>query len=204
MLDEALGIYNIWNLKRDLHGKKHWTLAGFGTPTGLALEPVLLQNGNVISPLRHPKLPVLRVPVVTWPPLVQLKDPIVGSNRKKSCVGKAIPCFKYLSVENSTRQVKQQFCCFGAAIDCLKFLQRDLGFEAEVYLTPDGQYGTFNVTSGTWNGVVNELVSGNGDLAIDLSLNVERAGAVDLLHPNIPLSLNILVTKKHSYSEKGI
>lgn len=154
-------------------------------------------------PLLHPRRPTLRVPVVLWPPLVQAEDPAVAENHK-TCVGRALPCYNYTSVENSKRRTKQLLCCFGASIDFLKFLQRDLGFDTEIYLTPDGQYGKLDIVNDTWNGMVNEIISGKADLALDLAGSLERAKVVDMLYPCIASAMNILVQKQQNYGEQGL
>lgn len=201
--DELHSVFNIWNLRKDLDGRKHWFQVGLATPSGLALEPVVDLNGHTLFPLLHPRRPILRVPVVLWPPLVQAEDPAVAENLK-ACVGRALPCYKYANVENTTKRTKQLLCCFGASIDFLKFLQRDLGFDTEIYLTPDGKYGTFDSVNGTWNGIMNELISGKADLALDLASSMERETFIDMIYPCIPSAMNILVEKQHNYGEQGM
>lgn len=201
--DQPHTVFNIWNLRRDLDGRKHWFQAGLVTPSGIALEPIVDLNGDTMFPLLHPRRPTLRVPVVLWPPLVQAEDPAVAENHK-TCVGRALPCYNYTSVENSKRRTKQLLCCFGASIDFLKFLQRDLGFDTEIYLTPDGQYGKLDIVNGTWNGMVNEIISGKADLALDLAGSLERAKVVDMLYPCIASAMNILVQKQQNYGEQGL
>ena len=154
-------------------------------------------------PRLHPLRPTLRVPVVLWPPLVQAEDPAVAENLQ-TCVGRALPCYKYTNGENITSRTKQLLCCYGASIDFLKFLQRDLGFDTEIYITPDGEYGKLDNVNGTWNGIINELISGNADLALDLAGSLERAKAVDMLYPCIASAMNILVQKQQNYGEQGL
>ena len=200
--DNPRSVFTIWNLKRDLDGEKHWLQAGLATPSGLALEPITDLSGNTHFPFLHPRRPVLRVPVVKWPPLVQAKDPALAENQK-TCLGRALPCYKYLSVENSTRQERKLMCCFGASIDFLKFLQRDLGFDTEIYFAPDGQYGKFDPSKGTWSGVVGEIISGKADLALDLTDNMHREQFIDQLYPSVASAMNILVQKNFSHGEEG-
>lgn len=133
---------------------------------------------------------------------MQAEDPSVAENHK-TCAGRALPCYKYASVENSIRRKKQLLCCFGASIDFLKFLQRDLGFDTEIYLTPDGQYGKLDIVNGTWNGIVNELISGKADLALDLAESMDREKVIDTVYPCIASAMNILVEKQRNYGEEG-
>ena len=134
---------------------------------------------------------------------MQAEDPAVAENHQ-TCVGRALPCYKYAHVKQSTRREKQLLCCFGASIDFLKFLQRDLGFDAEIYLTPDGQYGKLDIVNGTWNGIVNELISGKVDLALDLADNMDREKVISTVYPCIASAMNILVEKQHNYGEQGV
>lgn len=193
-------VFNIWNLRRDLDGRKHWFQSGLVTPSGIALESIVDLSGGTVFPLLHPLRPTLRVPVVLWPPLVQAEHPAVAENLQ-TCVGRALPCYNYTNVENSTKQL---LCCYGASIDFLKFLQRDLGFDTEIYITPDGEYGKLDIINGTWNGIINELISGNADLALDLAGSMERAKVVDMLYPCIASAMNILVQKQQNYGEQGL
>lgn len=196
--DQHGSVFNIWNLKKDLDGRKHWSQVGLITPSGLALEPIMGLNGNTLTPLLHPRRPILRVPVVLSSSLVEAKDPALAENRR-TCVGRALPC----RARNSTQQGEGLLCCFGASIDFLKFLQRDLGFDTEIYLTPDGQYGKLDPSKGKWTGIVNEIVSGKADLAIDLSVSMQRSKFIDMLYPNVPTALNILVKTENSHGKQG-
>ena len=201
--DQPHTVFNIWNLRRDLDGRKHWFQSGLVTPSGIALEPIVDLSGGTVFPLLHPLRPTLRVPVVLWPPLVQADDPAITGNLQ-TCVGRALPCYKYTNEENSTWTTKKLLCCYGASIDFLKFLQRDLGFDTEIYITPDGQYGKLDIVNGTWNGIMNEILSGKADLALDLAGSRERAKVVDMLYPCIASAMNILVQKQQNYGEQGL
>ncbi|XP_022790062.1 glutamate [NMDA] receptor subunit 1-like [Stylophora pistillata] len=199
--EEHHSAFDILNLREDLDSRKHWQDVGLSTPTGLALEPIVNHNGNTLLPLHHPKHPVLRVPVVEWPPLVVSKDPALTASQK-SCVGRTFPCYKYVNIENSTQKTKQLLCCYGASIDFLKFLRRDLGFDTEIYFNADRQYGKFDPVNGTWNGIINEIISGKADLALDVSGNFERARVVEFAYPSTASAMNILVRKERSYQEQ--
>ena len=201
--DRPSSVFNIWNLRRDLDGEKHWSQAGLATPSGLALEFIVDVNGNTLFPLLHPRRPILRVPVVLWAPLVHAKNPSSAGNHL-TCVGRALPCYNYSVVGNLTQQTKQLLCCFGASIDFLKFLQKDLGFDTEIYITPDDQYGKYDPNKNKWTGVVGEILSGKADLALDLAENARRARFINMLYPNIPTALNILVEKEYSHGKEGI
>lgn len=194
--------FHISKLKSDLHDKRHWIQVGLITASGLALEPVQALNGNTLFPLLHPKRPTLRVPVVLLPPHVSAQDPSV-TETNEPCMGRAVPCYNYIG-GNSTQQTKKLLCCFGSSIDFLKFLQRDLGFDTEIYLAPDGQFGKYDNATGNWSGIMNEIISGRADLALDLAMNMQRMKVVEMAYPTVPSSLNILVKKEDSDSKVGM
>ena len=79
-------------------------------------------------------------------------------------------------------------------------IQSELGFRSEIYFTPDGNYGDFDVETKKWNGIVQEVISGRADFAIDLSMNELRENYLDFAHPFVHLALNILVLKDDQIS----
>lgn len=200
--DPLCSVFTILNLKRDLSGEKHWSQVGLVTPSGLALEPMMDLDGNTLFPLLHPKRPILRVPVVIWPPLVQAKAPAMPKSQRP-CLGRALPCYSYSSVTNSSQQIKQLLCCFGASIDFLQSLQKDLVFDAEIYVSSDGLYGKFDASKNNWTGIVGEIISGKADLALDLSITMNRSQYINMIYPNIATALNILVQKEFSHGKSG-
>ena len=202
MQDPLGSVFIVLNLKRGLSGEKHWSQVGLITPSGLALEPIMDLNGNTLFPFLRPRRPILRVPVVIWPPLVQAKPPAMPKSQRP-CLGRALPCYNYSSVTNSTQQTRQLLCCFGASIDFLQSLQKDLVFDAEIYVSPDGLYGKFDPSKNNWTGIVGEIISGKADLALDLSITMNRSQYINMIYPNIATALNILVKKEFSHGESG-
>lgn len=200
--DPLVSVFIILNLKRDLSGEKRWSQVGLVTPSGLALEPIMDLDGNTLFPLLHPKRPILRVPVVIWPPLVQAKSPAMPKS-PRPCLGRALPCYNYSSVTNSTQQIRQLLCCFGASIDFLQSLQKDLVFDTEIYVSSDGLYGKFDASKNNWTGIMGEIISGKADLALDLSITMKRSQYINMIYPNIATALNILVEKEFSHGESG-
>ena len=72
----------------------------------------------------------------------------------------------------------------GFCMDLLRRLSRDLGFTFSLQLVKDGHYGSWNNTSGKWNGLIGEILAGDADLAIaPLTINYERAQAVEFTAP---------------------
>ncbi|XP_068706069.1 glutamate receptor ionotropic, NMDA 1-like isoform X2 [Montipora foliosa] len=187
--------FYIWDLKVDLNKKKHWVQVGLITASGLALETLQGLSGNKMFPLLSPRRPTLRVSVVLSPPYVSAQDP--SSESHEPCAGRAVPCYKYIFT-NSTKKTKKLLCCFGASIDFMKFLQRDLGFNTNIYLALDGRHGKFNPSKGTWSGIINEIICGRADLGLDLAVNMKPSQVVEMINPTVSSSLNILVKKEYS------
>lgn len=78
------------------------------------------------------------------------------------CMKRGYMCWKKIDIG------VVQFCCFGFFIDLLRFFECQFGFVFEIYFVLDGQYGIIDEEMGKWNGVMNELVLGRGDLVLDL------------------------------------
>ena len=160
----------------------------------------MVSNGSLISPHIVPSKYILRVAVNKYYPWVQVKEPTMDNSAQKSCAGRGSLCYKY---GNSNRTMKTTLCCFGASIDLLNMIIEDLHFETEIYFTPDGKYGDIDEKTMTWNGIVQEVISGKADLAIDISMTYLREKYLDFVNPFIHLALNILVIKDLEGTKEG-
>lgn len=185
--------FTIWNLKGHGDGAKKWFPAGMSATTGLAMEKFTAPNGKLIKPV--PKIPkrVIRVAVNEYPPLVNKVLP----GAEKECFGRFVACYENSRENMSANTQPKKFCCFGASLDFLSFLQKDLNFDPYIYFTPDGKFGVFNSSTGEWNGIVQELISGRAALSLELGLNSRRAEVLGYAHPTLLLELGILVKNGH-------
>ena len=181
--------FTIWNLKEDGVGEKKWFPVGMGTSSGIAMETYTSPNGESITPVLHISRPVVRVAVNEYPPFVYK----VTTVDEEGCLNHLVPCYARINTSNTLQE--KMFCCFGASLDFLAFLQKDLNFEAYVYFSPDGQYGTQKDSTGQWNGIVGELVDGRAMLSLEMGLNKRRAHVISFAQPTLPLELGILVNK---------
>ncbi|KAJ7351081.1 hypothetical protein OS493_036895 [Desmophyllum pertusum] len=181
---------DISNLKQELNGQKHWYPIGLRTYSGIALEAFNAPNGKVVFPRLVPSRPTVRVPVILYPPWIDSEEPQDTSENNMTCLKRGYFCYKKTEVR------VRKLCCFGFSIDLLRILERELGFIPEIYFADDGQYGTFDENTGKWSGIVNELVSGRGDLALDITLSEKRAKHIAFSFPYLPLALNVLVEKE--------
>ena len=196
LLDDQESIENttaftVWNLKKDIAGTKKWSRTGMGTATGLAMDRFIAPNGKPIEPISKPPRPVVHVAVNEYPPFVYKDDPLGA----EECLGRSVPCYKYNQGDYLADSAPQKFCCFGISIDFLSFLQQDLNFDADIYFAPDGQYGVVNESDGSWNGIVEELITGKAMLSLEMGLNRRRAEVISFAHPTLLLELGILVNK---------
>ena len=180
---------DISNVKEDLTGYKHWVTIGLRTYSGMALETFNAPNGQLVFPRVAAPRPIVRVPAVLYPPWVEAELPQDTSESNMTCLKRGYQCY------NKTDAGVVKLCCFGFSIDLLRTLERELGFVPEIYFVSDGQYGIVDKETGKWNGIVNELVSGRGDLALDLALTEKRTKDISYSFPYLPLALNILVKK---------
>ncbi|XP_065556599.1 ionotropic receptor 25a-like isoform X5 [Artemia franciscana] len=84
----------------------------------------------------------------------------------------------------------------GYCIDLLKELQERLGFEYEVYESPDGLYGSL-AENGSWSGMIKEVMEKKADIALGaLSVTAERETVIDFTIPYYDLvGITILMKK---------
>ncbi|XP_013407964.2 glutamate receptor ionotropic, kainate 2 [Lingula anatina] len=80
----------------------------------------------------------------------------------------------------------------GFCIDLLSEISKIVGFEYEIELVPDGQYGIVN-DKGEWTGMVRELIDGRADLAVAaLTISYLRERSIDFTKPFLNLGISIL------------
>ena len=85
----------------------------------------------------------------------------------------------------------------GYVIDFVKHLSEEVKFKYKFHLVGDGKYGSFNPTTGEWNGMIGELINQKADMAvIDLSMTSQRQKAVDFTMPYMNTGVGILFKKK--------
>ncbi|KAF5280668.1 hypothetical protein FQA39_LY05316 [Lamprigera yunnana] len=84
----------------------------------------------------------------------------------------------------------------GFSIDLIKELAKLEGFKYNFVRNEDDLNGSYNSTSGKWNGMMNDILTGKGDLAIgDLTITKERQNFVDFTEPFMSLGVQILYRK---------
>ncbi|XP_020613483.1 glutamate receptor ionotropic, kainate 2-like [Orbicella faveolata] len=82
----------------------------------------------------------------------------------------------------------------GYCIDLLEKLQEKLKFSYEVYLVPDGNYGSQDALTKEWNGIVKEIIEERADMAVaSFTISSERQKVIDFTQPFMHLGLTALV-----------
>jgi len=104
------------------------------------------------------------------------------------------PPFTYFERNNETDLSKLQ----GYGIELLRKLSSLEGFEYELKLPKDGQYGIFDEETNQWTGIIGEIAKGNVDMAIaPITVTPERARVVDYLPHYKRLQLVALVKRAY-------
>ncbi|XP_071050024.1 glutamate receptor ionotropic, kainate 2-like isoform X1 [Onthophagus taurus] len=82
----------------------------------------------------------------------------------------------------------------GYAMDIIKEIASNLNFTFEFKITD--VYGTYDTTTGSWNGILGELIERRAHLAIcDLTITHQRRSLVDFSLPFMNLGVSILYSK---------
>ncbi|XP_037079168.1 glutamate receptor ionotropic, kainate 2-like [Pollicipes pollicipes] len=102
----------------------------------------------------------------------------------------------YTMIKESTEKLVGNDRYEGICIDLIQELSRMLGFNYTIVVNADGAPGTYNETTGRWNGMIGELLDGKADLAIaDLTITSDREAVVDFTMQFMNLGISILYRK---------
>ena len=97
-----------------------------------------------------------------------------------------------------------KYCCSGWTIDVLIYLANKLSYEFELYFQAEKLVGVYNNETGKWNGVIQDIISGKGDIAIGLSIFPDRCSALDCSLGYLVDGFNaIFKLRKKDISKKG-
>ena len=142
----------------------------------------------------------INVAVVEYAPYVMVHPKITPS---ESCVEKrALPCVKRTGPPGS--EAWQESCCDGFVIDVLGMLvgklcsKTGMCLEVTLVFNDDGVYGV-RQDNGSWNGVVNDVITEKVQMAADLFPNSRRSEVMDFTDVYMPTGIALLVkeTKRH-------
>ncbi|XP_038059342.1 glutamate receptor ionotropic, kainate 1-like [Patiria miniata] len=129
---------------------------------GLRFDPIIEPTSNISKVNR-----TLKVTTIMEKPYVMLREPTDGTQ-----------------LEGNDRYE-------GYCIDLLKMISEEVGFEYEIQLVNDGNYGA--EVDGRWNGMIGELIEGVADMAVaPLTITYVREQVVDFSKPYMHLGITIL------------
>ena len=86
--------------------------------------------------------------------------------------------------------------------DLLLEFQKEYGFEAKLYPVGDGKYGSLNEQTGTWNGLIYELIKNRADFSLAaMTITPTRARYVDFTcrYDNFAVTLIMQKDTRHQY-----
>ncbi|KAG7201425.1 hypothetical protein KM043_004185 [Ampulex compressa] len=84
----------------------------------------------------------------------------------------------------------------GFAVDIIQEMSKMLGFNYTFEVQEDNVYGSYQKSTGQWNGMLRKIIDGDADLAItDLTITAERESAVDFTSPFMNLGISVLYRK---------
>ncbi|XP_054465871.1 glutamate receptor U1 [Anoplopoma fimbria] len=91
----------------------------------------------------------------------------------------------------------------GYCIDLISELSRELGFKYKLNLVKDNRYGAMD-NSGTWNGMIGEIIRGEADLAVaPLTLTAVREMYVDMTTPFMQTGISFILRRDLASEESG-
>ncbi|XP_075264665.1 glutamate receptor ionotropic, kainate 1-like, partial [Convolutriloba macropyga] len=89
----------------------------------------------------------------------------------------------------------------GYCVDLIQELSARIGFSYELYIVPDGKYGSKGDKGISWNGMIWEVVSGSADMAAaPLTISAERQKWVDFTKPFMTSGISIMIKKPEKES----
>ncbi|XP_032829415.1 glutamate receptor 4-like isoform X2 [Petromyzon marinus] len=92
----------------------------------------------------------------------------------------------------------------GYCVDLALEIARHVNIKYHLAIVPDSKYGEKNSESGTWNGIVGELIYGKADLAVaPLTITLVREEVIDFSKPFMSLGISIMI-KKPQKSKPGV
>ncbi|CAL8277872.1 unnamed protein product [Boreogadus saida] len=92
----------------------------------------------------------------------------------------------------------------GYCIDLISKLSQKLGFTYKVHLVKDQRYGARDA-SGSWSGMIGEVMRGEADLAVaPLTVTATREQVVDMTTPFMQTGLSFLLRKDMAHEELNL
>jgi hypothetical protein len=149
----------------------------------LDLADIVWPGGSKVKPYGTKWSSNFRIVVIEEKPFIfkQLKSPHLTCNEQYN---KSIDCPLTRSVNNNTQNETINYCCYGYCIDLIRTLSENLEFNFQLYLVPDGIYGDLDTKTGTWSGLMGEILSDKADMILaPFTVSPERTSFIDFTKP---------------------
>lgn len=161
--------------RQDLFEEITWKR--ISTCDGENLQQCCNGTGQATLPLTQ-AAHVIRVPIIEYFPFV-VKHKFNKDFGK--CYHNSRVCYELKRQANNDTVINRDdlFCCSGLSIDIMIYLNNTSPYLFEFYFQEEKVYGAYDNDSGTWNGIVGDILSGKGDLGIDLTLSAQRCIHLD-------------------------
>ncbi|XP_038214236.1 glutamate receptor ionotropic, kainate 2-like [Zerene cesonia] len=134
---------------------------------------------------------------LAWRPRDPAPPPPRDSMVNRTFVVLIAPNKPYVMRQQSTDRLAGNERYEGFCIELIDRLARQLHFNYTFVEQPDGRYGSYNKTTGQWDGMMKRLMEDKDiDFAVtDLTITAEREKAVDFTTPFMNLGIAILFRK---------
>ena len=87
----------------------------------------------------------------------------------------------------------------------LIYLTDKLSCQFELYFQAEKLYGVYDKKTGKWNGIIQDIISGKGDISVELDLRPDRCAALDCslgyLFDGFNAIMKLGFSKKDDYDE---
>ena len=77
-----------------------------------------------------------------------------------------------------------------------------LSCQFDLYFQAEKMYGVYDNKTGKWNGVIQDIISGKGDIAVDLGIRPDRCTALDCSLGYLFDGFNAIIKLDFSNEEK--
>lgn len=184
--------YQIQRLSINGSGEKYWKQVGSAENLKIHLNSAFWEvNASYAS--SH----VIRMVTSPDDPVVTVSNDALKPNEKCTLSQLCIEYKRTKIPETNRTQVHEiRKCCIGYVIDILELLKKDLGINVELYFVEDKYYGAYNVTTKTWNGMVNDLIQGKAEIALTtLTIKEVRSRVIDYSEPFLYGETKIMLGK---------
>ena len=141
----------------------------------------------------------LKIIINEYAPNVMSKPKI---SPEEPCATDSILCSRIERTASGEESRRDERCCYGFVIDNIKMMRDSMNFIPELIFSEDGKYGVPG-ENGSWDGIVNDLLTGKGDMSPDLFASSQRAEVIDFTEPYMPAGI-VLLTKELKRQQKQI